>query len=477
MVGSRVPLADLEVERVVRRGDLHRPRAEVGIHGVVRHHGNLPAHHRQQHLAADQVPVPLVLRMHRDGRVAQHRLGAGGGDGEMAAAVGERIAQMPDLPVYLILIYFLIGERGEAAGTPVDDVMPAVDQALFVQLDERLPYGARESFIQGEVGARPVGRAADGFELLEDHRAGFPNVGPDPLDERVAPQIEASEALLGEQSLDHVLGGDAGVVGAGNPEGPAPAHALEADQHVLHGVVETVTHVQHRRDVRRWHLDHVGLAGAGGMGLGREESALGPPAVQLGLDRRWIVLRGERFAHALWSVTRLPPGMTRSSSPRTRMLLMTVSTPDTARRHSGGEGAGGTVSYPASELDAAAADRHHLEGAASQTRLGSERGFDGPGRCGRGVMQPRGSAQALGHPADAGLVHPADPLAQGKPGQQAGAHAERAPEQNLGPAQPVVSSHARPLTEGFTASIKLTFFRSESGRSSTHQAPHGSAIA
>ena len=138
--------------------------------------------------------------------------------------------------------------------------------------------------------------------------AGLAHVGPDPLDERLPAEVEAGEAFLGEQSLDHVLGGDAGVIGARNPERPAAAHPLEADQHVLHGVVEPVTHVQHRRHVGRRHLDDVGLgappralAASGGTARARSTS------VELGLDRRWIVLRGERLAHALWSVARLPP--------------------------------------------------------------------------------------------------------------------------------------------------------------------------
>ena len=77
-------------------------------------------------------------------------------------------------------------------------------------------------------------RAADGVELLQNGGAGLPDVLPDPLHERLAAEVEAGEALLGEQPLDHVLGGDAGVIGARQPEGAAAAHPLEAHQHILH---------------------------------------------------------------------------------------------------------------------------------------------------------------------------------------------------------------------------------------------------
>jgi hypothetical protein len=93
-------------------------------------------------------------------------------------------------------------------------------------------------------------------------------VGPHPLDEGIPAEIETGESLLGELAFDHILGSDPRVIGAGKPECPPAAHALEADQYVLDRVVETVTHMQRRRDVRRWHHDHVRLAGPGGVTLG-----------------------------------------------------------------------------------------------------------------------------------------------------------------------------------------------------------------
>ena len=62
--------------------------------------------------------------------------------------------------------------------------------------------------------------------------------------------------LLGEQPLDHHLRGDAGVVGAGLPERIAALHAPPADQRVLDGEGQRMTHVQAARDVRR--RDHDG---------------------------------------------------------------------------------------------------------------------------------------------------------------------------------------------------------------------------
>ena len=59
--------------------------------------GNQTVGQRQADLLADEVLVALILGVHRDGGVAEHRLRAGRGDDEMRRAVLQRIAQMPEL--------------------------------------------------------------------------------------------------------------------------------------------------------------------------------------------------------------------------------------------------------------------------------------------------------------------------------------------------------------------------------------------
>ena len=54
-----------------------------------------------------------------------------------------------------------------------------------------------------------------------------------------------------EPLLDHGLRGDAGVVGAGHPEGVVALHPPPADQDVLQRVVERVAQVQGAGHVRR----------------------------------------------------------------------------------------------------------------------------------------------------------------------------------------------------------------------------------
>jgi hypothetical protein len=75
-----VPAPDLEVVRVVRRRDLHDAGAELGLRVVVGDHRDGAADDGQRHRPADEVAVALVRGVHRDGHVAEQRLGARGRD-------------------------------------------------------------------------------------------------------------------------------------------------------------------------------------------------------------------------------------------------------------------------------------------------------------------------------------------------------------------------------------------------------------
>jgi len=63
-------------------------------------------------------------------------------------------------------------------------------------------------------------------------------------DHRVAAQVVTAQALLGEFPLDDVLGGDARVVHAGQPQRAVALHAAAPGQGVHQRVVERVTDVQ-----------------------------------------------------------------------------------------------------------------------------------------------------------------------------------------------------------------------------------------
>ena len=67
-------LADLEIVEVMPRRDLHRARTELGIGMLIGNDRDQPAGDRQLHHLADPRPVTIILGVHCDRHVGEHRL-------------------------------------------------------------------------------------------------------------------------------------------------------------------------------------------------------------------------------------------------------------------------------------------------------------------------------------------------------------------------------------------------------------------
>src|SRR5690606_38430263 len=121
---------------VVGRRHLDRAGAELGVNPIVGDNGDLPVPERQHHVAADEVLVAGVFRVHRDRGVAQHRFGPGGGHGDVAVAAQQRVADVVQLAVPLFVLHFDVRQGGGAGRTPVDDIVALVDQAPLKEVHE-----------------------------------------------------------------------------------------------------------------------------------------------------------------------------------------------------------------------------------------------------------------------------------------------------------------------------------------------------
>jgi hypothetical protein len=109
------------------------------------------------------------------------------------------------------------------------------------------------------------------------------------LEEFLAPKVASMLLAFHELALDYHLGSDAGVIGAGLPEHVAAAHALEAREHVLQGVVERMAHMQRAGDVGRGNDDAVGLGGAPLGPAGAERARVLPHRVNPPFDGGGLV--------------------------------------------------------------------------------------------------------------------------------------------------------------------------------------------
>mmetsp|Transcript_18589 Transcript_18589/g.33129 ORF Transcript_18589/g.33129 Transcript_18589/m.33129 type:complete len:305 (-) Transcript_18589:23-937(-) len=201
--------------------------------------------------------VALVVGVDADRCVAEDGLGAGGGDGD-GLAVGARdgVLEIEELHRLVEKLDLQVAHRRLQVGAPVDHVAAAVDQALVVQPRESLHHRGAQLVVQREGLAAPVARGAQPSQLTRDRAPVLPLPLPHLFRERLAAQLTPRHALRREHLLHHHLRGDAGMVGAGQPEGGAAARAREPRHYVLQRGKHGVTHVQLPRHIGRRHAHH-----------------------------------------------------------------------------------------------------------------------------------------------------------------------------------------------------------------------------
>ena len=142
-----VPQAGLEIVGIVRRRHLHRAGAELGIRQLVGDDRNLPVHQRQPHFLAREDACsarPLGLTATAvspsivSGRVVATVMNSSVPD--------HRISDLQQLALDVSSCSTSRSrDRSHAPRTPVDDVLAAIDQPLFIQADENLAHGAESS--------------------------------------------------------------------------------------------------------------------------------------------------------------------------------------------------------------------------------------------------------------------------------------------------------------------------------------------
>jgi hypothetical protein len=260
------------------RGHLDDAGAEFPFDEGIEDHGDLPIHQRQHDSLAPEPAIALIVGMDGHGGVAEHRLGTGRRHHHELGRILDRVADVPELALGRLIFDFQVRNRRDAARAPVDQVLALVDQPVLPQAHEDLTNGARQSFIHREPLPAPVAGAAQLLDLSEDSGLVLFLPAPDDRLELLTGEIGSLLAFRRQILLDDILGGDAGVIGAGDPQYVVPVHALPAGQNVLQRDVERVTHVQgarhvgrrqHHREGREWRID-----------VGVEEALLFPPLVE-----------------------------------------------------------------------------------------------------------------------------------------------------------------------------------------------------
>ena len=288
-------LTHLEVVRVVARRNLNTAGAELHVNVLVTENRNLAVHDREDAGLADQMLVALVVRVDGNAGIAHEGLRTGGRNNEVARAVRQRIADVPQLARLGFVLNLSVGQRSRAVRAPVDDAVALVDKALVVQVYEYLADRLGAALVHGEALAVPVAGGAELFELADDAVAELVLPRPYALEELLTAEVVTGQALLLAEVLLYLdLGCNTGVIGTRHPQCLVALHALGADEDILQGLVECVAHVQLAGNIRRRNNDGVRFLVR--IDLGVEEAGIDPELVQLVLDRfRVVGLR--QFAH------------------------------------------------------------------------------------------------------------------------------------------------------------------------------------
>ena len=288
---------------VVGRSNLNEAGTEVGVDMPILKDGNLAIDDGELDGLTHEGGLLGILRGNGDARVAEHGLGARGGDDDVVLAVdrlGQRVAQVPQMALLVLVLGLVVRDGGGAVGAPVDDALAAVDQTVVVPVAEDLAHGLRVVLVHGKALVIEVNGAAHTLDLLDDDAAVL--VGPIPasVDKLVATDLQAANALALEFLVDLGLRSDTGVIGAQHPARGLAAHAGHADDGVLDGVVGGVAHVELAGHVGRRNGD-----GAVAHALAALVVAAVEPLLQ---DRRLVGRRIVVLGHLFHISLPVPPG-------------------------------------------------------------------------------------------------------------------------------------------------------------------------
>ena len=157
--------SNFEVVRIVSRRYLDRACTKFLLYVLISHNRYGFAHYRQYHILSYQILISLVVRMHRDSRIAQHCFRSGRSYYYAFASVLRRISDVPEMAALFRVLYLCVRESRPARRAPVYDSVSPIYFSFFVQTNEHLSHGAGASFIHCKSLSAPIAGAAQLFQL------------------------------------------------------------------------------------------------------------------------------------------------------------------------------------------------------------------------------------------------------------------------------------------------------------------------
>ena len=127
----------------MRRGDLDRTGAKIGLNQIMSNYGNLSFGQRQNQFLANKILIPFIPGVNRHRGIAEHRFRPGGSNGQKFLPPGKRILNIVKESFRFSVFGLFIGKRSFASRTPVDNVIALIDKILLVEVNEGLCYCQR----------------------------------------------------------------------------------------------------------------------------------------------------------------------------------------------------------------------------------------------------------------------------------------------------------------------------------------------
>ena len=151
--------------------------------------------------------VALVVGVHRDRGVTEHRLDPGGGHHDVGFGVVHRaVPERHQLALDVLVLDLEVADRGLQHRRPVDQPLGLVDQPGVVEPFEDGAHGAGQALVHGEPVAAPVHAVAEAAHLRADGAAGLVLPVPHLVDEQFAAEVLLGLAVDGELLLHHASG-------------------------------------------------------------------------------------------------------------------------------------------------------------------------------------------------------------------------------------------------------------------------------
>ena len=116
--------------------------------------------------------VALIVRVDSYCHIAQHGFWSRGGDYDFADFIQCRVSNLPQLPFFVFMLNFNVGEAGLVFGAIINDPLAAVNEPVIPHFFECLIYCGDDFIVQCKGQMLPRGADAQSSQL-QLHIAAF----------------------------------------------------------------------------------------------------------------------------------------------------------------------------------------------------------------------------------------------------------------------------------------------------------------